>query len=128
MKKWKYIDKGINVSNGFEHKYLYWKKIDGFNIDIGKDLYCLVLELEKMKIRDEYDGTVAEKLYLKIKGKNDYRIHAKCTECDMTACGNGIAELPMESYGSENKRSVKIKILIPMKVFKRELEKNVRNE
>jgi hypothetical protein len=76
-------------------------------------MYILEFEIIKEKIRDEYDGTVREKLYLKLGNKNKFEIFAKCTECCYSACGKGIVKLPMETYGSENKRSVEVRISIP---------------
>ncbi len=75
--------------------------------------YVLFLELVKEKVRKELDGEITEKLILKIRYNNMFPIFAKCTECCRSVHGRGSVELPMESFGSENKRSVNIDVHLP---------------
>lgn len=83
-----------------------------FKIMPKKD-YVLFLELIKEKVRKEYDGEIIEKLTLKIRYDNAFPMVVKCTECYRSVRGRGMIELPMESFGSENKRSVEIDIHLP---------------
>lgn len=78
-----------------------------------KKTYVLFLELIKEK---EMMGkeSYKEHLYLKDSLNNNFIIYAECTECGRAELSRGLIELPMETFGSENRRSVKIEINIPM--------------